>query len=250
MKRVAIADSALEGERLFERLKQGDPSARDQLIEHYLPLARRLASRYRHTSQSLDDLVQVASVGLINAVDRFDPDRGVNFAAFAVPTILGELKRHFRDVAWSVRVPRGLQERALEVERTATAMSARGETATAQKLAEKLEIEVEDVLEAIEARQALDALSMDAPQATLEGDQVTLADSIGRDDDHYELVEDGLAVSDAMKMVSKRDRYILQLRFGEGMTQSEIAERLGVSQMQVSRLLRKTLQELRELVEA
>jgi RNA polymerase sigma-B factor len=250
MKRVAIADSALDTERLFGRLRQGDRSAREQLIEHYLPLARRLAGRYRHTSQSQEDLVQVASIGLINAVDRFDPERGFNFAAFAVPTIHGELKRHFRDIAWSVRVPRGLQERALQVERTATAMTASGETPTAEKLAQKLELSLEDVLEAIEARQALDALSMDAPHGSLEGDQATLADSIGVEDEHYELVEDGAVVADALKQISKRDRYILRLRFGEGMTQSQIAERLGVSQMQVSRLLRRTLNELREIAEA
>jgi RNA polymerase sigma-B factor len=247
---VEVADSPLDVERLFGRAKEGDGSAREQLIEHYLPLARRLASRYRHTSQSLEDLVQVASVGLINAVDRFDPDRGVNFAAFAVPTILGELKRHFRDIAWSVRVPRGLQERALEVERAATAMTAAGENPTAESLAERLEMNIEDVLEALEARQALDALSMDAPQATLDGDQVTLADSIGREDEHYELVEEGVSVAAALEQIPERDRYILQLRFGEEMTQTQIAERLGVSQMQVSRLLRRTLRQLREIAEA
>jgi RNA polymerase sigma-B factor len=250
MRPVDIADPTLEVERLFERLRQGDASARDKLIEHYLPLARRLASRYRHTSQSLEDLVQVASIGLINAVDRFDPERGVNFLAFAVPTILGELKRHFRDNAWSVRVPRGLQERALLVERTASAMTASGETPTAERLAEKLELGLEDVLEAIEARQALDALSMDAPQTSLDGAEVTLADNIGSEDERYELVEDEAAIAAALEQVSKRDRYILELRFGEEMTQSEIAERLGVSQMQVSRLLRRTLNQLREIAEA
>jgi RNA polymerase sigma-B factor len=239
-------------DRLFRRYKtMGDQRARDEVIERLLPLARRLAERYRHTSQSSDDLMQVASLGLVKAVDRFDSERGVRFAAFAVPTILGELKRHFRDMGWSVRVPRGLQESALRVERTSTMLAAaKGRPPTVLEIAKRLDIATEEVLEALEARQALDALSMDTPHPSTDGDGMTLGDGVGSEDDRFDHVLDRESVAGALPSLSARDREIIKLRFVDELTQTEIADRLGVSQMQVSRLLRRALQQLRELAES
>jgi RNA polymerase sigma-B factor len=235
-------------DRLFRRYKRfGDERARDELIERLLPFAHRLADRYRHTSQASDDLAQVASLGLVKAVDRFDPERGVRFTSFAVPTILGELKRHFRDMGWSVRVPRGLQERALKVERVASQLAAsNGKTPQVSEIARRLDLTLEEVLEAMEARRALDALSIDAPKRGAEDEEMTLGDGIGNEDEHFEHVVDRVSVAGALPSLSERDRKIIELRFGGEMTQSEIAERLGISQMQVSRLLRRALQDLRE----
>ncbi|MDX6632343.1 MAG: polymerase sigma-B factor [Solirubrobacterales bacterium] len=239
-------------DRLLRRYRtMGDERARAELIERMVPFARRLADRYRHTSQSSDDLAQVASLALVKAVDRFDPDRGVRFAAFAVPTILGELKRHFRDMGWSVRVPRGLQERALQVERTSAMLAtATGRTPTVMEIAGKLEMTAEEVLEALEARQAFDALSMDTPHQTTEGEGITLGESLGKEDEGFEQAVDRAAVASALPLLPARDREIIRLRFVDELTQTEIAEHLGVSQMQVSRLLRRALQRLRELAES
>jgi RNA polymerase sigma-B factor len=241
--------SRLDDRALLAKYRdEGDEGARTELVERYMPLAKRLAARYKHTREPIEDLVQVASVALLGAIERFDLDRETSFSAFAVPTILGELKRHFRDHGWFLHVPRDLQERSAKVSRALDSLTTRrGHQPSVQELADKLDLDLEEVLEAMEARQAYDALSIDAPHRGADGDELTYADSLGKEDDRLELVDDKVAVSDALQKVSERERRLLHLRFQRGMTQSQIAERLGVSQMQVSRLLRQTLQRLREI---
>jgi RNA polymerase sigma-B factor len=234
---------------LFLRYRrEGDNAAREALIEHYLPLARSVANRYRHTPQPTEDLFQVASMALIKAVDGFDPDRGLAFSSYAVPTIIGELKRHFRDTVWALHLPRALKERVLLVERTERELSASlGRAPTVDDLAAATKLSTEEVLDAIEARSAHDAESIDS---TADDDQrATLAETIGGEDERLGLVEDRSALSSAMQHLSERDLEILNLRFVQGLTQSDIAERIGVSQMQISRLLRRALAQLRERIE-
>jgi RNA polymerase sigma-B factor len=243
-------DGALDA--LFERWqKHGDQQAREALVERFMPLARRLARRYLSAREPIEDLMQVASLGLLKAIDRFDTTRGNRFAAFAVPTILGELRRHFRTVSWAVHVPRGAQERALEVDKAADALrAATGRTPTIREIAEYLELEDGEVLDALQTTQAQDALSLDAP---FTGDEEQSADprseTIGSEDDGYAFVEDSSAVAHALARLSPRERKIVHLRFVAEMTQSEIAERVGLSQMQISRLLRRSLREMRDLAE-
>jgi RNA polymerase sigma-B factor len=243
-------DNALEP--LFERWqKHGDQQAREALVERYMPLARRLARRYLSAREPIEDLMQVASLGLLKAIDRFDITRGNRFAAFAVPTILGELRRHFRTVSWAVHVPRGAQERALEVDKASDMLRAgSGRVPTVREIAEYLELEDAEVLDALQTTQAQDALSLDAP---FSGEDEQGADprseTIGSDDDGYAYVEDSSAVAQALARLSARERRIVHLRFVAEMTQSEIAEKVGLSQMQISRLLRRSLREMRELAE-
>lgn len=232
-------------ETLFARLRDhGDALARNELIERHLQLARSLAARYSYTPQPLDDLVQVASLGLVKAVDAFDPRRGVSFVAFAVPTIVGELKRSMRATAWAVHVPRALQERALAVDRAQRSFAARSSAApTVAELAAEAGLSTEEVLEAFTVRLAQDAVPLDtvAPaEAQTEGARHAAAP-----DDELNAVEDRLALSDAIRRLPQREQTILRLRFVDGLTQSEIAERVGLSQMYVSRLLRATLDALR-----
>ena len=236
---------------LFVRYhRDGDRAAREALIEHFLPLARSVANRYRHTPQPPEDLFQVASMALIKAVDGFDPDRGLAFSSYAVPTIIGELKRHFRDTVWALHVPRALKERVLLVERTERELSARlGRAPTVDDLAEATHLTTEEVLDAIEARSAHDTESIESSGGGGE-DRASLAETLGGDDERLELVEDRSALSSAMRHLSERDLQILQLRFVDGLTQTDIAERVGVSQMQISRLLRRALAQLRERIDA
>lgn len=234
---------------LFERLRgTGDPHAREQLIERYLPLARRLARRYQRTDEPMDDLVQVASLGLIKAVDRFDATRDVVFSSYAVPTILGELKRHFRDRTWSVRVPRDLQELALRIDRVVTTLSARSGRAPAiGEIAEAVGASEERVLDAMEAAGAYHAGSLDAPRGS-HGDEEsgeTVADLLGSSEAGFDRAEDRATLEPLLAHISQRERLVLSLRFSEGMTQAEIGEQIGVSQMQVSRLIRQALGRLR-----
>jgi RNA polymerase sigma-B factor len=231
--------------------RDGDVAARDALIERFMPLARSLARRYDRSSEPFDDLVQVACLGLVKAVDRFDVDRGHAFASFAVPTILGELKRYFRDSGWSVHVPRGPQERALKVDEAQQRLTNRtGRAPTVSEIAEYLELSMEDVLGALQAAQAYDALSLDAPRPSRDGDSQTYGESLGEEDDRYALVEADVTVAAALRHLPERERRVLQLRFVEDLTQTEIAKRVGVSQMQVSRLLRRALDHLREITDA
>jgi RNA polymerase sigma-B factor len=245
--RVAAAETAA----LFERFRSTrDPALREQLVEQFLPLARQLARRYQRGGEPLDDLVQVASLGLVKAVDRFDSSRGVAFSSYAVPTILGELKRYFRDSGWAVHVPRGLQERTMQIDRVAKELSGRlGRSPSVSEIAEHMDTSIEDVLAAMEASQAYEAVSLEA-QRSGDPDAETYADSIGAEDERFELVEYGAAIAPALRALPPRDRLVLHLRFAEDMTQSQIAEEIGVSQMQVSRLIRRALARLRAVAEA
>jgi RNA polymerase sigma-B factor len=243
---------AQEDRRLLIRYHRGgDPAAREQLVERFLPLARQLARRYQRGGEQLDDLVQVASLGLLKAVDRFDPTRETAFSSFAVPTILGELKRHFRDKGWSVRVPRDLQEMAVKVDRVADDMSRElGRAPTPGEIAERTGATQEQVLEAREASGAYRAVSLDRPRSDDEDEGDSYADAVGADDPGFRLAEDAATVDRLMRVLSDREREVLRLRFEEDLTQSEIGQRVGVSQMHVSRLIRQSIARLREEVDA
>ena len=234
---------------LFYRWRRfGDRGARDELIERFLPLARKLARRYVPSSEPYEDLVQVASLGLVKAVERFDPDRGFAFTSFAVPTIVGELKRYFRDSGWALHVDRGAQERARKVIDGQQKISAQtGRPPTVGELAQYLEMSEEEVLDGLQTAEAYDAISLDAPLQGGDDGAATRLESIGNADARLELVNDHATIFAAAKHLPQREREILYLRFGEDLTQTEIADRVGVSQMQVSRLLRKSLHRLRDL---
>ena len=230
-----------------DRRRDHDRLSRDELTERYLPLARHLARRYKGGNAELDDLYQVASFALVKAVDRFDPDRGIAFSSFAVPTILGELKRHFRDKGWSVRVPRDLQEMAVKVDRVADDMSRElGRAPTPAEIAERTGTTQEQVLEAREASAAYRAVSLDRPRSEDEEDGDSYADAVGAEDPGFGLAEDSATVERLMRVLSEREREVLRLRFEEDLTQSEIGQRVGVSQMHVSRLIRQSISRLRE----
>jgi RNA polymerase sigma-B factor len=249
---VDPSDRSASDAQLFARAHgEQDARARAELIERYLPLTRRLAARYRRTEEPVEDLVQVASVGLIKAIDRFDAARNVAFSSYAVPTILGELKRHFRDRTWSVRVPRDLQELALRVDQTVTALSAgRHRPPSVGELAQTLELSEEQVLEAMEAGSAYKAASLDAPRVSQDEESgETAGDTLGVSEAGFERAEQHAMLEPLLAGISSRERTVLQLRFGEDLTQSEIGERIGVSQMQVSRLIRHALARLREGLE-
>ncbi len=241
-----------EVQRLFERWQQhGDEAAREQLVARFLPLARSLARRYGRSSEPFEDLLQVASLGLLKAIDRYQADRGHPFQSFAVPTILGEMRRYFRDSGWAIHVPRGAQERALKVRDAQERLSNEtGRAPNVNQLAVYLELGVEEVIDALQAIRAYETVSLDAPRGGGEEDAVPYGDTLGRDDERYELVELDATVSTALAHLPSRDRMVLQLRFVEDLTQTEIAERVGISQMQVSRLLRRSLEQLRALTDA
>ena len=211
-----------------------------------MPLARNLAGRYLGAGEPLDDLLQVASLGLLKAIDRFDPGRGVSFTSFAVPTILGELKRYFRDSGWSVHVPRGLQELVLKIRRAEAVLSAQsGRSPSVQELAQYLEISIEDAVEALQASAAHHATSLETPVGDSDGSEVTLGETLGADDARFELVDASVTISRAAGALSVRDRTVLVQYFLEDRTQAEIASRIGVSQMQVSRILRQAIAQLK-----
>jgi RNA polymerase sigma-B factor len=236
---------------LFVRWQKfGDHRAREELVARFLPLARNLARRYAGAREPFDDLLQVASLGLVKAIDRFDVDRGAAFSSFAVPTILGELKRYFRDLGWSVHVPRGAQEQALKVQEAQEKLTTRtGRPPTVDELAQYMEISVEDVLDALETAAAHHSASLDSPREDGDDESGTLVDMFGEEDGRFELVEETVTISAAAKQLSVRERRVLALRFVHDMTQTQIAQEIGVSQMQVSRILRRTLDRLRQLTE-
>jgi len=236
---------------LFERWHRfGDRRARDELIERFLPLARKLARRYVPSSEPYEDLVQVASLGLVKAVERFDPTRGFAFTSFAVPTIVGELKRYFRDSGWALHVDRSAQERARKIIDAQQQITSRtGRSPTVNEIAQFLEMSEEEVLDGLQTAEAYDAISLDAPLQSDDDGASTRLDAIGDDDERLELVDDQATIFAAAKHLTRREREILFLRFSEDLTQTEIAERVGVSQMQVSRLLRRSVQRLRDLTE-
>ena len=227
---------------LFRRLP--DPAAREALVGRYLPLAEHLAARFVGRGEARDDLVQVASLGLVHAIDRFDPDRGVQFQTFASVTIVGEIRRHFRDRGWSIRVPRGLQEAALEINRAMSRLWQRlGRSPTIAEIAAEVDLPEETVLEAMDAVQAYSTSSLDVPVG--EDGGTSAGDMLGDDDPSYDTSEDWVAIAPALADLPERERRILYLRFFKDMTQSEIAEIIGISQMHVSRLISQSLAKIR-----
>jgi RNA polymerase sigma-B factor len=226
--------------------RDADPAAREALMARFGPLAEYLARRFAGRGEPIEDLTQVASLGLLSAIDRFDPDRGVRFTTFAAATIVGELKRYLRDKAWSVRVPRRLQELGLEVGRAMPALTQElGRAPTVDELAERVGVAPDDVLEAMDAMHAYAADSLDAPSRE---DDVARVETMGTEDASLELVESWSALAPAVADLPERERRVLYLRFFRGMTQSEIADVIGVSQMHVSRILAQTLERLRAAV--
>ena len=236
---------------LFERWhRYRDRRARDELIERFLPLARKLARRYLPSSEPYEDLVQVASLGLVKAVERFDPHKGFAFTSFAVPTIVGELKRYFRDSGWALHVDRSAQERARKISDAQQRISAHtGRPPTVSQIAQYLEISEEEVLDGLQTAEAYDTISLDAPLQSDDDGSTSRLDATGDLDERLGMIDDQATIFAAAQHLPRRERQILYLRFGEDLTQTEIADRVGVSQMQVSRLLRKSLQQLRELTE-
>ena len=220
-------------------------TSKDDLVGEHLPLAKRLATRYRHTSEPLEDLTQVAYVGLVLAAERYDPARGVSFKSYAIPTIVGELRRHIRDHAWAARVPRGLQENVLRVTAATSELNTRlGRSPKTAELAKETGLEPEDVVEALGATSAYEAESLDT-RATSDGDErEPLVATLGSVEPGYDLVEYGVSVRPAMAELSEQERIIVAMRFFEDLTQSEIARRIGISQMQVSRVLRRAVEHL------
>ena len=241
-----------EDRELIRRAQQDpDPRVRAQTVEAFMPLAKSLARRYHRGEEPLEDLEQVAALGLLKAIRGFDPERGSAFASFAVPTIVGELRRHFRDKGWAIRVPRDLQELALAVQRKADAMNTElGRPPTVEQLAEKLGRDVEDVLEAREALRAMRPASLDRPTQAGEDEDDSPLQRIGDIDPGYERTEEAVKIGRLVRDLPDRERKILALRFGGDLTQSEIGKQLGISQMHVSRLLRRTLEELEEQAKA
>jgi RNA polymerase sigma-B factor len=229
---------------LFQRYRAtGDPAARELLVKRYLRLAASVAARYSRSSVSHDDRLQLASLALLKAIDRFDPDRGVAFSSFAVPTMVGELQRYFRDHTWTVRPPRDLQERVLRLERAADALNGElGRAPTSRELARTTDTTVEAVLETLEASRARGGVSLDQPAGPDQTD--TLAATIGAEDGQYRRVENEVLARDLLSELTDRERRILSLRFEHDMTQSEIGALVGCSQMHVSRIIRAALEQL------
>jgi RNA polymerase sigma-B factor len=231
--------------QLFAELPE-HPEAREELVRVYQPLAEYLARKFTGRGEQVEDLIQVASIGLLNAIDRFDPGRDVQFPTYAAVTIVGELKRHFRDKGWAVRVPRRLQEIGLRVNRVLGELwQELGRSPTVKEIARKLELPEEEILEAMEAMQAYSTTSLDAP---IGEDGLTHAELLPQEDDSLELLEAWASVGPKLRELPQRERRILYLRFFRGLTQTEIADRLGISQMHVSRLLSQTLAQLRDSI--
>lgn len=225
-----------------------DLKARERLITMYMPLVRSLARRYASRGEHFDDLVQVGAIGLIKAIDRFDLSRGVELTTYATPNIVGEIKRYFRDKGWSVRVPRGLQELNIRVNKVIDELTPRLQRSpTIEEIAESANATPEEVLEALESSQAYNSISLQAsPNADTGDDEATLVDYLGGDEEAYDTMEDRTMLAPGFAKLDARERYILHLRFFEGLTQSQIAARVGISQMHVSRLIRRSLEKLRE----
>ncbi len=237
---------------LFAQLAAMEPAdprrarLRDELVEQHLPLVEYLARRFRNRGEPLDDLVQVATIGLIKSVDRFDLERGVEFSTYATPTIVGEIKRHFRDKGWAIRVPRRLQELKLSLTKATSELSQKnGRSPTVAELAGHLGLTEEEILEGLESANAYSAVSLDAPDGG-DDDSPSVSDSLGITDDALEGVEYRESLKPLLEKLPAREKKILLLRFFGGMTQSQIAAELGISQMHVSRLLARTLAQLRE----
>jgi RNA polymerase sigma-B factor len=229
--------------------EQGDLQAREQLIEQYMSLVRSLARRYSYRGEQLEDLVQIGAIGLIKAIDRFDIDRGVELTTYATPNIIGEIKRHFRDKGWSVRVPRGLQELNVKLSRLIEQLTVQlGRSPTIPELAKAAGVEEEEVLEALESGRAYSSLSLSVGGGG-DDDDLDPLESIGTEEHQYEVSEDRAVLAPGFRALDERERKILQLRFFEGLTQSQIAQQVGISQMHVSRLIRRSLEKIREAID-
>jgi RNA polymerase sigma-B factor len=225
--------------------ESGDMAAREQLIERYMSLVRSLARRYASRGEQLDDLVQIGAIGLIKAIDRFDIDRGVELTTYATPNIIGEIKRHFRDHGWAVRVPRGLQELSIQLMRVIERLTTElGRSPTISELAEATGVSEEEVLEALETSRAYSPLSLSVGSSSDE-DELDPLESIGTVEHEYEISEDRAVLEPGLRVLDERERVILHLRFYEGLTQSQIAQKVGISQMHVSRLIRRALEKVR-----
>ena len=231
--------------------EQGDLSAREQLIEQYLSLVRSLARRYAYRGEQLDDLVQIGCIGLIKAIDRFDVDRGVELTTYATPNIIGEIKRHFRDKGWSVRVPRGLQELNVQLSRLVEELTVQlGRSPTISELSEASGAEEEEVLEALESGRAYTSLSLSGATAGDEEDALDPMETLGEEEHQYEVSEEWAVIAPGLRALDDRERKILHLRFFQGLTQSQIAQQVGISQMHVSRLIRRSLEKIRAEIAA
>jgi RNA polymerase sigma-B factor len=247
-----VTNRAEQDRALFARyLDKRDPVDREMLVERFLPLARQLARRYQRPEEPFDDLFQVACLGLVKAIDRFDLEREVAFSSYAVPTILGEIKRYFRDRTWSVRVPRDLQELALKVDRAVSELSLDlHRQPTVEEIGAKVGADEEDVLEALEASGAYKATSLESPRGSEDDSGDTLGDTLGTEEHGFALAEDRATIEHLMRSITPREREVLHLRFAEDLTQAEIGERIGVSQMQVSRIIRQSVARLRAYASA
>ena len=227
--------------------EDGDLGAREELIERYMSLVRSLARRYAYRGEQLDDLVQIGAIGLIKAIDRFDLERGVELTTYATPNIIGEIKRHFRDKGWSVRVPRGLQELNVQVSKLIEQLTVQlGRSPTIPELAKAAGVEEEQVLEALESGRAYSSVSLSTGGGSDEDGELDPLESLGSIEHEYEVSEDRAVLAPGFKVLDERERKILHLRFFSGLTQSQIAEEIGISQMHVSRLIRRSLEKIRE----
>jgi RNA polymerase sigma-B factor len=244
---VESLSSVPEKELLRRIHREGDPGAREELITRYLPLVRSLARRFASRGQPVEDLIQVGSIGLIKAIDRFDIDRGVELSTYATPTILGEIKRYFRDKGWAVKVPRALQDLNIRLNKVIEQLTVEmNRSPTISELAEACSVTEEEVLEALESGRAYNSLSLFSSGTSDDEDSLELLDYLGREEPEYELVEQRRFLAPVMNQLDERERLILHLRFFEGMTQTQIAARVGISQMHVSRLIRKSIDMLRQ----
>jgi len=245
---VNVATERKRKQLLRAYKQEGDRDAREALIEDLMPLVRSLALRYTGRGEALDDLVQVGCIGLINAIDRFEPDRGVELTTYAVPTILGEIQRHFRDKAWAVHVPRSVKELNVRVSKLLDGLTAElGRSPTIEELAQAAGAEDEEVIEALESAHAYSARSLSAPLD--DESSAGLSELVGVDEGGYEQVEEGAVLDAGLAALDVRERRIVELRFFDGLTQSQIAAEVGISQMHVSRLLRRALQTMRGRIE-
>jgi RNA polymerase sigma-B factor len=227
--------------------EDGDLQAREQLIEQYMSLVRSLARRYSYRGEQVEDLVQIGAIGLIKAIDRFDLERGVELTTYATPNIIGEIKRHFRDKGWSVRVPRGLQELNVQLSRLVEQLTVQlSRSPTIPELAKAAGVEEEEVLEALESGRAYTSLSLSVGGGGGDDDDLDPLESLGTEEHQYEVSEDRAVLAPGFKVLDERERKILQLRFFEGLTQSQIAQQVGISQMHVSRLIRRALEKIRD----
>lgn len=236
---------------LFRQYKAtGDPEGRDQLIVSHLNLVRFLASKFKNRGEPLDDLIQVGTIGLIKAIDRFDPSRGLEFTTYATPTILGEIKRHFRDKGWSVRVPRRLQELSAKVNQANDELTNElSRSPSVEEIAKRVGASVDDVLEAMESSSAYSSVPLEGGGSSDDDDAPSVIDHYATEDENLADSDDRIVLEDAIRDFSPREKDVIRMRFFEGMTQVEIAERLGISQVQVSRLLRRTLRRVQDKID-